>query len=71
MPNDTFIINHILFCDQKTRYSLKLMYYQTIKFIQIIQKLILVHSRWDTIDNTKITYYYNDKEINKRFFSDN
>ena len=59
-------------CDQKTRYSLNIDIVSNDK-IYTNNSEINLKSTLDgiTIDNAKITYYYNDNEINKRFSLDN
>ena len=59
-------------CDQNTRYSLNIDVVSNDK-IYTNNSIINLNSTIDglTIDNEKITYYYNDKETNKRFSLDN
>ena len=59
-------------CDQKTRYSLNIDIISNDK-IYTNNSEITLKSTLDglTIENEKITYYYNDEEINKRFSLDN
>ena len=59
-------------CDQKTRYSLDIDIVSSDKIYTNNSKINLSSTvNGLTIDNAKITYYYNDKETNKRFSLDN